>query len=509
VSFRSILFDTPEAFQATAAHEEPASFRDLNLDQIVSSITTGREAYDLTPLFYEPVREVATIRYRHEVFRDLGSRPLSLHLASFARQMREVHGRRARAAKLYYARQAERYFVETMIIYCKAVKRLASDLTAADLKSQGLREAREFLVSYTGSKGFAALRAEAEQILTSLAAIRYSLVIHGARIEVQSYEPESDYGAEVLQTFEKFKQGAPQEYSFKFRDSLEMNHVEAAIVDRVALLHPEVFSALSQYCVQHRDWLDAGIARFDREVQFYLAVLEHMEQLKPLPFCYPEVTARSKETYAREAFDLALAYRLRGDKGRVVTNDFHLTDPERILVISGANQGGKTTFARMFGQLHYLASLGCPVPARDARVFLFDELFTHFEKQERVESLSGKLEDELLRMHRILERVTSNSILVMNESFGATTLSDALFLSKEIFKQIIQRGMICVYVTFLDELASLDRSTVSMVSTVDPTDPTIRTFKVIRQPADGLAYALAIAQKYRLSYRDVKERIRS
>jgi DNA mismatch repair protein MutS len=161
----------------------------------------------------------------------------------------------------------------------------------------------------------------------------------------------------------------------------------------------------------------------------------------------------------------------------------------------------------MFGQLHYLAGLGLPVPAAEARLQLADRLFTHFEREESLKTLRGKFEDELVRIRAILEQATAESVLIMNESFGSTTLGDALAVGGAIVGQIIALDALCVFVTFVDELATLGEATVSMMSMVDPDDRARRTYRIARKPADGLAYATALAAKYELTYDSVRRRI--
>ncbi len=511
-SFQSILFDKPVSENEVDAHDIPAFFRDLNLDQILQSITKGREEYGLDHFFCYPLKDVEAIGYRQDALRDLEGGGLRKYIDSFAESMRAIRQHLSQADKLQYQYQKIGWFLDAVEIYCDAIMSLYDGLSRTNLNSQGFRSFRDYLGTYVSSEGFKSLLGETKRLKKKLSGIEYRIHIQGLRVTVGKYGGEPDYSAEVEKTFRKFQEGAIEEYAMRGRprfESPEMNQVEERVLDMVAKLYPDVFSELVDYRGRHGDFLDQSIRRFDREVQFYIAYLQMIETMRQtgLEFCYPQVNDRSKSIRADQTFDLALANMLIREHSKVVTNDFYLDDPERVFVVSGPNQGGKTTFARTFGQLHYLARLGYPVPGKEARLYLSDRLFTHFAREEHIESLQGKLQDELVRMKDILQLATANSIIIVNEGFASTTVNDALFLGREILQRIIERGCLCVYVTFLDELSTLGEATVSMVSTVVPENPTQRTFKVVRKPADGRAYALAIAEKYGLTHQSVKRRL--
>jgi DNA mismatch repair protein MutS len=506
--FNSILVDRP--YDAAAlSREMPACFADLNLDQVVGAMTAGREAHDLAPFFYTPLRDVGAVRYRQDVLRDLENPAILACVTAFVRGMRRMREQLAQADRGHYRYEKARWFLDGVATYRDTITALALELARLAVDSRGLQGWREYLAAYVESDTFRALADETQQVQDALAGVTYAVRIRGNRVTVSAYDGEPDYSADVERTFAKFQQGAVKDYRAKISAGPSLNHVEAQVLELVARLYPDVFAALDQYCARQRRYLDGTVRAFDREVQFYLAYLDYIAPMKAagLAFCYPEVSDGSKEICARDTFDLALAAKLVREESPIVRNDFELRDPERVFVVTGPNQGGKTTFARTFGQLHYLASLGYPVPGGAARLFLPDRIFTHFEREEDLALLRGKLDDELVRIHEILGRATSDSVLVMNESFASTTLHDALFLGRRVLDQVIALGALAVYVTFVDELASLGPSVVSMVGSVVPDNPAQRTYKIVRQPANGLAYAAAIAEKYGLTYEALRRRV--
>lgn len=489
---------------------EPEVFADLSLGRVVTAIVAGREEYDLTGLFHMQLTDVDDVVFRQEIMRDLESARLIGDLDAFAGTMRAVRAHLARAGQVTHRAAKQRWFADAAGLYGDGVVRLADDLERAGVVSRGLSGFRDHVARYVASDRFRSFNIEAKRVNADLAGVRYRVGIFPLRVEVGPFDGGHDYGEEIDALFARFRQGDVEPYTFAPADTEALNKVDAMILDRVAAVHPGVFARLAEFHAEHDDFPDPAILAFDREIQFYMAFREYVERFRRagLRFCYPRVGGDRKESMSRGAFDLALAETLLAEKRTVVGNDFELSDTERILVVTGPNQGGKTSFARAFGQIHYLASLGCLVPGDEARLPLCDRIFSHFEREEDVADLSGRLKDDLTRIHAILDQVTPRSVVVINEIFSSTTLRDATILSRKIAERLVQRDLVCVWVTFIDELATLGEQTVSMAAAVDPDRPTERTYRIVRRPANGLAHALSIAEKHRLTREAIERRLK-
>lgn len=514
-TFQSILFLHQEDAAQAKRSSRPRYFQDLNLDQVIGNVTAGKSFYGLFSFYNTPLQNIAAIKYRQAVAQDIDDGSLLKEVKNFAEDMVIVRQYLDLATKLssqYRSRyHAEGWILAAISVYVQAVKKLDSGLRGLTLHSQGFQSFSTFLQHHVVSDEFQQLDDETRSLQENLRSLSYCIHIHDNWVMVQKYNQESDYSAEVLAFFEKFKQKENKAPRIDTANSGGLNLVENKILECIANLYPTIFKQLDLYCQRYQNGIDATIERFDREIQFYIAYHDYIEPMKQkgLSFCYPEVTKDKTCNSANECFDIALAHQLslRGDTA--VCNDYYLKDPERIFIVTGPNQGGKTTFARLFGQLHYLACLGLAVPGKEAHLFVYDNIFTHFETEEQLRKHRGKLKDDLVRVHAALAQASSNSLIILNEIFTSTTLQDAIYLSREIMEKISDLDAYCVCVTFLDEIAAFNEKTVSMVSNVFEDDSTRRTFKLTRKPADGLAYALSLVEKHGLTYNQLLERIQA
>lgn len=486
----------------------PACFPDLHLDELEGLFLAPHRGWGLEAYFRKPLALGEEVAYRQRVAQELEEPAGAAPLRAYLRAMEKVHALLGLAEKARNPWQKALYHLQGAQAYLEAVEALGRAWAMAPPRSFGLRGYAAYLESYLRGPGFRELREEARENLGRLAGVRYVLHVHEGRLTLRAYRGEADYGKRVVEAFRPFlgpalaHLGGPEPPQGPW-----LNHVEEWLLDHLALLFPEAFAQLRAFHEEHQDFPDPVLGRLEREARFLLAYLDFIAPLRAagLPFTYPE-PAQGPPFFVQEAFDLVLAAKLVAEGKRPVPNGFRL-DRERILVVTGPNQGGKTTFARMVGQLHHLFALGFPVPGKRARLPVPDRILTHFEARENPEDLRSKLESDLLRLKEMLDLATARSLLLLNEPLASAALEDARFIGRFLVERIQEKGSLAVLVTFLDELARLP-GTKSLVAEVDPQDPARRTFRVVERPADGKAYALALAAKHGLTYEALKERLR-
>jgi DNA mismatch repair ATPase MutS len=352
------------------------------------------------------------------------------------------------------------------------------------------------------------MAAGARALVAELRGLRYTLAISGDAIVASPFADQEDMNAATLATFERFDTGEVAPHEFELRAGAEMNELHAAVLDLVVKLFPEVFDRVARFVDQHAETRHPVIDVVERELQFALTWLDFIAPLRQagLPFCVPEIRPSGRLEVAG-TFDVSLARSIVADGRLPVANDVTLRGDESVLVVTGPNQGGKTTFARTLGQLYHLAALGLPVPGRFVALHAPDAILTHFDRGDRAGDLQSRLEDEVTRMAKMLPTVTDRSVVILNEMFSSTTFVDARTMNIDVLRAVLDAGAVGVCVTFIDELSTLDPRVVSLVTGIDEHDPTKRTFTVTRGRADGEAHALALATKYGLTHDQLRARI--
>ncbi len=163
-----------------------------------------------------------------------------------------------------------------------------------------------------------------------------------------------------------------------------------------------------------------------------------------LPICYPTV-CKTEDMEFTNLMELSMAlYNRRVPVG----NDCEFTD-KMLLVVTGANQGGKSTFLRSMGIAQVMLQSGMFVAAKRFSSGIFTHLFTHFVRREDMAMNSGRLDEELGRIHKIVEGLAPESMVLLNESFATTTEEEGSEIAYDIIKAFTEAGVKVLTVTHL------------------------------------------------------------
>jgi hypothetical protein len=236
----------------------------------------------------------------------------------------------------------------------------------------------------------------------------------------------------------------PNSFSIHPRDEAGHRALEA--------LRDEGIAFTATTLAQSKDHVRNFFIALRAELAFYIGCLNLAEDLKAKgePVCFPEAHPGMDKVFrVRALYDVALALSIRG---KIVGNDADASG-RGLILITGANQGGKSTFLRSLGLAQLMMQAGMFVPAQAFAASVSDGVITHYKREEDVSMTSGKFDEELARMSTIVDHIAPTTLVLFNESFAATNEREGSEVARQIVGALLERYVRLVFVTHLYDLA--------------------------------------------------------
>jgi DNA mismatch repair ATPase MutS len=434
--------------------------QDLGLDVLFKAMSAGDKfLFEVAQVaMLSSLTELGAIRYRQHILAD------SVKNATIVRNIYQIAMDVIEGERKNYWSSLARYpagtlhrAVDVLQMFVAALKRLRNiaDLHADKFESQGY------------SRLFAMLKAElSNEYFSEIEEHLYRLNFrHGTLISAQlgkgnkgrNYvlrKPKDDTRSWLTRLLAE----KPPSYTFQLHPRDESGaRALSALNDRGVNL---VANALAQ----STDHILSFFQMLRTELAFYIGCLNLHAQLARVeePMCFPVPAAAGERKLSFSGlYDAALTLSM---EGKVVGNDLN-ADNRDIVIITGANTGGKSTFLRSIGIAHVMMQAGMFVAAETFSSEVCEGVITHYKREEDTTMESGKWDEELSRMSDIVGRLKPNSMLLFNESFASTNEREGSEIASQIVGALLDKHVKVFYVTHLYNFANsffvrqLDRAT--------------------------------------------------
>jgi DNA mismatch repair protein MutS len=538
----------------SARRLNPTSADDLNLAPLVAALSRGYESYSrdiqatLTTLADDP----RVLAYRQDVLADLLDAPdllaaLDGLLPSLIELDRYRFSSRPGQSELYEVvwRVGQ---LESYVEVVEGLRAVFADV-GRGVRSAGLRGLRDQVQAIAADETFQQLRTALPEMIDAVRNIASITIgvnlddrlrpVAATLLSVNREKFRGPSASLLALLFGWTDESHPGEGIAPLH-SVKKAVAEAGAEARLAvdpLLHPlfrdladvlrhtsrPVARALKQYKSTNAHFL----GNVQVELAFLLGAAHLVRRLEAagLPMCRPAIAPKQDRVCElADTVNVTLALRTldrdpEADLGAaIVPNDAHFTDDGRIFILTGPNQGGKTTYTQAVGLVQVLAQAGLFVPGTAARLSLVDNIYTHFPAEERPDAETGRLGEEARRLNTIFLSATPYSLILLNESLASTAAGESLYLAQDVVRILQRLGARTIYATHLHALAANvgdlnadapdEGRVISLVAQVREDGAVEQTYRIAPGPPLGRSYAREIAARYGISYEQLEDLLR-
>jgi DNA mismatch repair ATPase MutS len=441
--FRDGDFDLQQALPSNA----PALIQDLELNTLFNAMALGDKfLFEVAQkVVLLSLHDLDAIRYRQNILKDC------LTNAAIIRNMYDLAVETIDSERKNYWSILSNYpssilsrSIDVLEMFVGALKKLRgiADEQAASFESAGFTTFFAMLTRELDDAYFASIQTHLRQLK-----FRNGILIS---VELEKGNRGTNY---VLRKpikkqswMEQLFGPRPPSYTFCIPDR-DDNGARA-----LSELRDRGINLAANALAQSNDHILSFFTMLRTELAFYIGCLNLHEQLtqlgEPMTFPLPVAADERRHSFAG-LYDVCLALNM---KQKIVGNDVN-ADGKDLVIITGANQGGKSTFLRSIGVSQLMMQCGMFVGADSFCANLCVSLFTHYKREEDVTMTSGKLDEELSRMSDIADHITSNSLVLFNESFAATNEREGSEIGRQIVRALLEKHIKVFFVTHLYEFA--------------------------------------------------------
>lgn len=543
----------------------PESINDLSIEFLLDALTKQRYERDhIRKIMTRVTDDPEVIRYRCDVFEDF------LRFPKLRDAMEEL------VVKLADLRDIERFQkdqegsalwslvnrLREIDDYVTCITAMKDVLEELDVKSEGMLTLRQIIRDISADSGFPELRQDIDETFEKVRRIKSITIgvnldsmLRPASAGVVSLNDIEYRESNLMRRFMNFADRKDELHhgtdtgsirvfhpatpikAVEFNRKIELNenmtgvHTRTSVVTGADSLSNAIKDTVTNIMKQTVNEIKNTIRRYVNisgymlinlmpEILFYIRWAELIEKIMAtgMPVCKAQILPpEQRDCSFKGLYNLKLAINKAGGEDiNIIANDIDFNDDMRIFILTGPNRGGKTIFTQAWGIAMLLAQLGIYVPAESASISPCDNIFTHFPADENDTVDLGRLGEESKRLAEIFEQATERSIMLLNESLATTSVTEGLFIAKDVVRAMRYLGTRCIFNTHMHDLArSVDalneevEGTSKAASLVTGVHDGERSFKVSLLPPQGVSYAKDIALKYGVSFRQIKESIDS
>lgn len=427
---------------------EPALVQDLALETLFAAMARSDKflAQTIPRGVLVAGLDVPAIRYRQDVLKDCIENPaLVRQMYDLAVETIELERKNYFGRAVHHPNFTLRRSVEVLGMMSGQLRRLRgiADQYASRFRSEGFRTL------------FAMLQRELDDAYLALIAEHLKRLRFDRGVLISARLGQGNRGADYALRKPHPPQGTwldrlfaagPPSYSWTLPER------DQAGATAMSELHDRGINLVANALTQSAEHVLGFFQMLRAELAFYVGALNLLETLRSFsaPTCLPDPAESSQRLRtAAGLYDVCLALTM----GRHVVGNDIAADGKTLIIITGANTGGKSTFLRSVGLAQVMMQCGMFVAADRYRANLCDRLFTHYKREEDTSMSSGKFDEELRRMSAIVDELRPDSLVLFNESFAATNEREGSDIARQITTALLEASVEVVYVTHQYEFA--------------------------------------------------------